>query len=340
MRGIAAVTGFLVLLAIGLVTAPEGEATFPGRNGEIVYSWTDVSGKALWTSSGVTAFKTRGKVKRNLFICSWDNTYPNSDRNCTSDNAAVSANGKHVAIIRSGPTVTTYRLVIVTAAGAEVRSSPLGGPAFDLAWSPDGDTLLVTRYLSASGGRGEGLPRVAMLDTDGREVGAIAGNGASDAEWAASGDIAYVQDGDLWTTRVGGIPRRLTTDGGSSPSWSPNSRLLAFVRSGQIWTIRADGSRERRLSNGPAATPTWSPDGRYIAFARPSGWMDYRGMGAIWVIRANGRCPHAIQRTYSGFSGYGSPSWRALPGRPVGGSRPIRCGGKSGKKQIRKRHAK
>ncbi len=325
MRGTAAVAGVVVLMAM-LVGAPGGQASFPGRNGEIVYSWTDVSGKALWSSSGVSAFKTRGKTRRNLFTCSWDNMYSNADRNCSSKNAAVSANGKHVAIIRSGPTTTTFRLVIVTATGRELRSSLLDASAFDLAWSPDGDNLLVTRYASTHNGQGVGLPRVAMIDTYGREVAAVAGDGASDADWAANGAIAYVQGGNVWTTRVGDAPRQLTTGGGASPSWSPNSRSLAFVRSGEIWTIRANGSGERRLATQPAATPAWSPDGRYVAFVRPSGWMDHLGMGGIWVVRANGRCPHAIHGPESSFSGYGSPSWRPLPGKPARRAKPNRCG--------------
>jgi dipeptidyl aminopeptidase/acylaminoacyl peptidase len=325
MRGTAAVAGFVALLAM-LVGTGDGQASFPGRNGEIVHSWSDVSGKALWSSTGVSAFKTRGKVRRNLFTCGWDNMHSTSDRNCDSRNAAVSANGKHVAVIRSGPTAATFRLVIITASGRELRSSPIDGPAYDLAWSPGGDTLLVTRYSSAHNLRGVGLPRLAVIDTHGREVATVAGDGASDADWAANGDIAYVQDGNLWTTRVGGIPRQLTTDGGSSPSWSPNGRSLAFVRSGRIWTVRANGSGERRLATQPAATPAWSPDGRYVAFVRPSGWMDRLGMGGIWVVRANGRCPHAIHGPESGFTGYGSPSWRALPGKPARRAKPNRCG--------------
>ena len=75
----------------------------------------------------------------------------------------------------------------------------------------------------------------------------------------------------------GSIPAelgQLTNSWGSSPSWSPDGRHIAFVSSrddgfGDIYVMESDGSNQRRLTNhsGFDLSPTWSPDGRHIAFA-------------------------------------------------------------------------
>ena len=80
------------------------------------------------------------------------------------------------------------------------------------------------------------------------------------------GEEIYVLDSD------GSTPRRLTTDGGRSPSWSPDGQHIAFESSrdgdGEIYVMGSDGSNLRNLTHNSARDgyPTWSPDGRHIAF--------------------------------------------------------------------------
>src|SRR5436189_1363373 len=60
----------------------------------------------------------------------------------------------------------------------------------------------------------------------------------------------------------------------SDPTWSPDSKTLAFFSSGgekeqrQLWTVNANGSKPRKITNlnGYAARPRWSHDGKQIAF--------------------------------------------------------------------------
>src|SRR4029078_13028255 len=50
---------------------------------------------------------------------------------------------------------------------------------------------------------------------------------------------------------AGGEPKQLTrgTASSSTPRWSPDGRLLAFVTGGQIWTMNPDGSNRKQLTN-------------------------------------------------------------------------------------------
>ncbi len=87
-------------------------------------------------------------------------------------------------------------------------------------------------------------------------------------------------DTALWIIpSSGGVARQLT--GGprdSSPQWSPDGKLLAFVRAlekdgkpqpAQIYLLAMEGGEARSLTDLPkgAGGPQWSPDGRAIAFS-------------------------------------------------------------------------
>ncbi len=304
----------LAIAIVGMLGAASAQASFPGRNGEIVYSWNDWSGRLISSASGANAYDARRKRERRIAVCMWNQGATPS--NCGIGDSTTSPDGCSVAMVVSERPGTgafepfVYRLSIV---GAQSATFPLPGPAFDPAWSPKGDSLLLTLYDGQEARYKRGPVRVAHYALDGRELPAVVGAGASDADWSSKGDVAFVQDGQLWVMRVGGSARQVTTAGGTAPSWSPDGRQLAFARDSGIWTARADGSGQRRLARGSGTSPAWSPDGAYIAFVRPT----ERGsseIGDIWSMRSDGCRPHALLSTY-GLGGYSSPSWRRLPGK-------------------------
>jgi len=83
-------------------------------------------------------------------------------------------------------------------------------------------------------------------------------------------------DREIWLARKGQEPFQLTrTDGGSSssPSWSPDSRWVAFLADRgddrQIWLISPNGGEARSLTSVEDGISgfEWSPDGSMMAVA-------------------------------------------------------------------------
>ncbi|MEV0347611.1 S9 family peptidase [Nonomuraea sp. NPDC050680] len=135
---------------------------------------------------------------------------------------------------------------------------------------------------------------------------------------------------EIWLAAPGSEPRRLAS--GSTARWSPDGRLLAFLRpvdgQAQIHLLPMEGGEPRRLTSAPlgAGAPVWSPDGSRIAYSGPHGDLDphapvvadtleYKADGAgllrgltthLFVVDvATG---DTVQVTEGGFH-VGEPSW-------------------------------
>jgi hypothetical protein len=312
------VAALAVAMVAGLVATPGAGATFPGRAGELMWSWS-WSDKAIQGGSGVSGVDIGTGTGRAMFECSWG-----LGVGCWAEEAAVSADGERlvVSVVDSGGFGSaSHRLAVVTLSNGDERSVPLSRPTYDPAWSPDGEMVLVTRYDGKTGERNDGgAPHLGLLATsDGGERGQVGPSGASDADWAITGDIAYVQRGNIWITRLEGATQQLTTAGGAAPSWSPDGDQIAFERGGHIWAMRADGGDQRRISNVEATALAWSPDGRHIAFSHPEGLS-----AALWVMHADGRCARVVRRA-GVWTLFTDPFWQPLPGSPARTGRPT-CG--------------
>ena len=129
-----------------------------------------------------------------------------------------------------------------------------------------------------------GVAQVWRLPADGGPAGAITGEPRSVVDFAVAPDgsqIAYSSAGRLLAAASdGSAARELSPIGervgaGGQPAWSPDGRLIAFVRDG-IWLILAAGGARTELitdvfsDDTPPGdirvymNPRWSPDGTML----------------------------------------------------------------------------
>jgi TolB protein len=137
-----------------------------------------------------------------------------------------------------------------------------------------------------------------------------------DPEWAPNGkQIAFVDRGDvagdLYVMNADGTRvRRLTNStqasgnyGARTPTWSPDSKKIAFGYGYYgIVIVNVDGSALRRITND-GDMPAWSPRGRRIAFVYPD-WP----ASSIYVMRPDGTGRQLVAEPGENRSLFG-PSW-------------------------------
>ena len=187
----------------------------------------------------------------------------------------------------------------------------------DLAWSPDGQTIVFAAHETCPGqpdlfvvpadGSAQAVRLLApgangvfpRFSPDGRRIaflGAEAGgpSGLYVAEVGSTGASAGAVAAGRIGPDLGGSPVEQV----SPPHWSPDSTEIAvavdwvFSGIGEIVVVKADGSGQRVLATDQAFNPSWSPDGKRIAFHRvvdPSEyWRDRPCTMRVWVINADG----------------------------------------------------
>jgi Tol biopolymer transport system component/DNA-binding winged helix-turn-helix (wHTH) protein len=124
----------------------------------------------------------------------------------------------------------------------------------------------------------EVVPLIALQGNQGMPAFSPDGNQVAFAEYEGQHSLG------IYTTLIGGEkPLRLTDNPGDLyPTWSPDSRQIAFVRlskegvSFSFYVVPALGGTEHRLytgqgnPNGGCGRLDWSPDGRVLAFSEPS----------------------------------------------------------------------
>lgn len=329
-------------VAAGLVAAfacfasvvPVAEASFPGRNGKIVYGWIGPSAyRAGPTATSVRTVDPRSGRVRVLRDCP---LLPPAYTDCAVSAPRYSPDGRRIAFPTTrivpgftGQTPWQFLPGLGTMAsnGAGFEEHAIENRYGALAWSPAGDRFVVERPL----GPADPSPSALFLASpDGTELSQVTPEGTSRPDWSSRGEIAFTRTqsscppvcSNIFVMRLGGTPRKLTYRSGDSPSWSPHGKKLLFLRldlerarrgiyRADIYTIGRDGRGLRLLTRPGGSSPVWSPDGKWIAFLRD---------GDIYVARSTGgglrRLVNAPPQTDGPRNGFAtSLDWQPLPRR-------------------------
>jgi len=198
---------------------------------------------------------------------------------------------------------------------AQLTHEPQGISAQGPDWSPDGSSILFSRFNLS-----KGTGRIWIMNADGTGQRLLASDAPGRSDWQPryspdGGHIVFTrclpnfEHCAIWIMRSDGTDRRLvipflatpTETNNFDPNVSPDGRRITFTRFGfrgitaQVWVARINGTHAHpltapRLEGGQA---TWSPDGRHIAFADNAA----RPQSSIFVMRANGTAAARLATT-------------------------------------------
>ncbi len=261
----------------------DGQAAFPGENGQFVYA--DV------IKTGSCQVKIDCFAERVRFFSPQTGrgrTFPTPPdcRDCDDDDPTWSPSGKAVAFLRSpfgsdGATVVAYP-------GGRIDSARSIGA--EPAWSPDGEHFASATQRVSARCCGATETDIYTWTLAGSLERRLTFQGGRSPRWSVRGVIVFARRGrrpdadlgypitELYTVRSsGGKARRITFGGGDSPDWSPDGRRLVAVRryfgrgrpqEEEIVIINPRTGKVRRLTYKCGILPVWSPDGKRIAFVR------------------------------------------------------------------------
>jgi WD40-like Beta Propeller Repeat len=119
---------------------------------------------------------------------------------------------------------------------------------------------------------------------------------AESAEISAESKTAPTVEGGLFAARNGRLNQLTDNPADSQPDFSPDGRLIAFVREGDVYAMRADGSGQHPLTSGPEidARPEFAPNGHYVVFERRAAAGDPRD---LYTVDIAGEGLHALTST-------------------------------------------
>ena len=112
------------------------------------------------------------------------------------------------------------------------------------------------------------LDGIYVMGADGSYKRRLTTDGGTFPQWSPNGTrIVYTsrQLDEIWVMDTNGGDQKQLTTHGSYPVWSPDSTTIAYNHEGGIWVMDAEGANQKQLTTH-GAHPVWSPDGTRILY--------------------------------------------------------------------------
>lgn len=190
----------------------------------------------------------------------------------------VAPNGRYVVFERRGALGGPSSLYSVGATGGGLRALTSSGDNHDVAFSPDGKSIVFVRTTpGAEGGNddlysvrptGGGLARLTRTGVDEFAPRFFAGGVIYSRGESTPGPAAYA---DIYTMRSNGTKAKAQVRGVGSAyveDVSPNGKLLIFRRAQGLWVKKIGPTKAQKLSTLPDQSETssvFSSDGKRVA---------------------------------------------------------------------------
>jgi Tol biopolymer transport system component/DNA-binding winged helix-turn-helix (wHTH) protein len=217
---------------------------------------------------------------------------------------AFSADGNQIAFAwkRTGFGVEIYVKLVNEGEPRQLTSS--GKVNFNPVWSPDGQRIAFVRSSEVE----TAIYTISAYGESERKLLSLDGGAERRITWSPNGELLAFADSDkkqpargtaIYTfslqaqqkLAVTSPPQNYSDEG---PAFSPDGRLLAFVRGSHsdqaagfdLYVVPASGGKPRRLTLGEDifwTGPTWTQDGRELVFS-----SKLTGTSALWRISASG----------------------------------------------------
>ncbi|MDQ4142860.1 MAG: hypothetical protein M3198_03805 [Actinomycetota bacterium] len=281
----------LLLSATSATTPTVAHASYPGRNGLIVFEG--------WVACVAPHCVSPANPAYDLWTVASDGTGLTNITNAPGvDTSAVwSPDGSKIAFAsnRNGD----YDLFVTDPDGSNTTQITRGvGDDGDPTWGPSGRRIAFLNYARRT-------TDIVVMRPDGSRRKRIAsfeyGYGlqwSPDGRWLALTKVTEKRSG-IVLIRPDGSERRWLTPkriGGESPAWAPDGKRITFTGwekctecdHADIFVIRRDGAGLRKLVDDELwqSHPAWSPDGKEIVYTSevPGTGFD----GDLWIIAADG----------------------------------------------------
>jgi Tol biopolymer transport system component len=252
-------------VAAATVVAGSSGATFPGRDGRIVFTKPHAVDYAFG-HVGIYSLDLASGRSRDL---------SGGTTSIAIGQLTLSPDGTRFAFLR--PVVPPaghleWRLWLMGVEGSDQHQLVDFDVSGSFAWSPDGTSLAFIAPTSAAAplqyddalwvvnADGSGLRELTDVEAgypswspDGSEIAFVGRDVSRSVFGSPIGVISATGAGLRWLSPCGtALDGCITT---SPPAWSPDGKALVFARGGSLVLISADGSVERTLTTGVANGP-------------------------------------------------------------------------------------